>query len=297
MCFLWSDLQPSRFISSGIDTPFPSIPLDVVGLIFQLCADEDKDDAITLMQVSKWAHKFVKPVLYRNPIVSKKQAEFFIDTISTTDFGRYVRRLYIPSVTEAIIKGCPNLQVLFSKDLTPGRMESLASESWPSPQYIVCQAQERKTIPNSIHPLFRQVTHLVVNSADLPTISNLPPEALPSLRYLAVNYTVPFGDKDKEYIPIISKVLKSLPQLQIMVLVEHYYREWSNNDGSGWKSIAGIEDSRLIARPGFYEWDYEDIMNEGVNKNIWDYAERDFGKWRDPKSEVMVGETRDGEEK
>lgn len=283
-------------MSPEITNPFPSIPLDIASLIFQFCADEDKDDAMTLMQVSKWAHKVVKSVLYRNPIISKKQAECFTNTTSTTDLGRYVRRLYIRSVTEAIIEGCPNLQVLFSKNLIPEGL-SLPSESWPSPHYIVCQAQKHKSIPDTIHPLFRKVTHLVVNAVDLPTLGCLPPEALPCLQYLAVNYAVSFN-KDEEYIPIISNVLKTLPQLQMMVLIEDGYRTRYGNNGNGWKSIAVVDDPRLIARSELYEWEYEDIMNAGIRKCIWNYAERDYGKWRDSESEVKVKEeTEEGKEK
>jgi hypothetical protein len=270
-------------LSPEIINPFPKIPLDVAGLIFQFSADEDKDDAISLMQVSKLVHKFVKSVLYRNPIIGKKQANLFSETMNTTNLGIHVRRLYIPSITVAIIRGCPNLQVLFAKTLMPEKTESLPEDLWPSPWLIVCVAQAdnwetkmQASIPKTIHPLFRKVTHLVVNPVDIPILANLPSRALPCLQYLAIDYTV-FTEYDQVYIPLISKILTSFSQLRVLLLVECHERTSWNGIGS-WKPFTAIDDPRFFARFALTEREYEDIMYGGPT--MWDDAENRYRDWR-----------------
>jgi hypothetical protein len=289
----------SSLLSRKITTPFPVLPSEIRDLIFQFSAEEDKEDGLMLMQVSKEVSGAVAKFLYHHAVIGKHQEERFIEGIKATDFGRYVQRLYIPKATEMVIRSCPNLQVLFSTELsvlTARSKESTTSSgteeeiSFPSPWFVAFEAQDVKSgearsfLPKVAHPLFHKTTHLLINPLDLKELTSiLSPDYMPSLQYIAVHH-VPASDLHMDYPVLINQILKSMafPDLKCLLWVDNFLKGYGGGDlayrPERWVEMMKIEDDRYFVRREMTEWEYEDVVYGG--RTIWDDAAERYKDWR-----------------
>ncbi|KAK7436707.1 hypothetical protein VKT23_018961 [Stygiomarasmius scandens] len=197
--------------NGSFDKPF-SVPVEIIRLICELAAD-DMATATALRLVSKTVSSWITPILYRKPIISSQLASTaFKDSIKAhSKLGQFVRRLY-HSPTSAPLEKLPNLQVLFTSKL-PNNVQG----QWPHLWFIMCAPNLKNVLPKRpASSLFKNVTHLCINSADLKILSKCGPKKFPRLTHLIINVLSVLED--------VARILDLFSGLEMVLLVaETYY--------------------------------------------------------------------------
>ncbi|KAJ3899025.1 hypothetical protein F5879DRAFT_978327 [Lentinula edodes] len=274
--------------STDVENPFPRLPHELVHRIFTFCAEANNTDAATLIRVASWTRAQLTPILYRAVTIPVRyQGHIFKDVFEQNPtLGHHIHRLCIPALEEELAINLPNLNVLFTGEI----YEPWWLNRWPTPKYIMFGKKfgdESFRFPSVTHPILRNVTHLLVNCDDLPTLKGLSSfhaKLMPYLTRLAVRYapsrsiftgqTIDVVVDD--YPQFVAQILKCKALDYVMIFYDRAGFQYLDNS---WDGIAKINDPRLLARRALREEEYDNIVDGG--SMFWDNAVNQCKDWRE----------------
>ncbi|KAJ3852115.1 hypothetical protein EV368DRAFT_82862 [Lentinula lateritia] len=274
--------------STDVENPFPRLPHELVHRIFTFCAEANNTDAATLIRVASWTRAQLTPILYRAVTIPVRyQGHIFKDVFKQNPtLGHHIHQLCIPALEEELAINLPSLNVLFTGEI----YEPWWLNRWPTPKYIMFGkkfSDESFRFPSVTHPILRNVTHLLVNCEDLPTLKDLSlfhAKLMPYLTRLAVRYAPSrsiFTGQTRDavvddYPQFVAQILECKALEYVMIFYDRAGFQYLDNS---WDTIVKINDHRLLARRALREEEYDNIVNG--SSMFWENAPNQCKDWRE----------------
>lgn len=105
-------------------------PIELVRMIFDTAAQEDKQTASSLMSVCRSTKDWASPILYDSVVMDNRRAARFADVSKRSNVLQHTRNLKVdcmPTADASFVKQCPSVETLTIANYDLQRLPHLAS--------------------------------------------------------------------------------------------------------------------------------------------------------------------------